>query len=168
MEGGFIMGFINLFKKKAKEKLIFSPLSGRVIPLSNVKDPVFADEILGKGIAILPFEGRLASPVNGTILNVFPTLHAIGIKSDEGLEILIHLGFDTVELKGKYFKSYISEGDEVSVGDLLIEFQVEEIKNEGYDITTPIIVTNWEQYKAIEVLSIGNIKAGEELIKINN
>lgn len=160
------MGFMKLFQNKPKEKVIFSPLNGQVIPLSNVKDPVFADGILGKGAAILPSEGRLVSPVNGTILNVFPTLHAIGIQSDDGLEILIHLGFDTVELEGKYFKSNISEGDKVSVGDLLIEFQVEEIKNAGYDITTPIVVTNSDQYETIEAIPEENIKAGEKLLII--
>ncbi len=166
MEGTFIMGFMKLFQNKPKEKVIFSPLNGQVIPLSNVKDPVFADGILGKGAAILPSEGRLVSPVNGTILNVFPTLHAIGIQSDDGLEILIHLGFDTVELEGKYFKSNISEGDKVSVGDLLIEFQVEEIKKAGYDITTPIVVTNSDQYETIEAIPEENIKAGEKLLII--
>lgn len=166
MEGTFIMGFMKLFQNKPKEKAVFSPLNGQVIPLSNVKDPVFADGILGKGAAVLPSEGRLVSPVNGTILNVFPTLHAIGIQSDDGLEILIHLGFDTVELEGKYFKSNISEGDKVSVGDLLIEFQIEEIKNAGYDITTPIVVTNSDQYETIEAMPEENIRAGEKLIII--
>jgi PTS system beta-glucosides-specific IIC component len=166
MERAFIMGFMKLFQNKPKEKVIFSPLNGQVIPLSNVKDPVFADGILGKGAAIVPSEGRLVSPVNGTILNVFPTLHAVGIQSDDGLEILIHLGFDTVELEGRYFKSNISEGDKVSVGDLLIEFQIEEIKNAGYDITTPIVVTNSDQYETMEAIPEQNIKAGEKLIII--
>lgn len=166
MERAFIMGFMKLFQNKPKEKVVFSPLNGQVIPLSNVKDPVFADGILGKGAAIVPSEGRLVSPVSGTILNIFPTLHAIGIQSDDGLEILIHLGFDTVELEGKYFKSNISEGDKVSVGDLLIEFQIEEIKNAGYDITTPIVVTNSDQYETIEAIPEQNIKAGEKLIII--
>ncbi|WP_313130004.1 PTS sugar transporter subunit IIA [Anaerocolumna sp.] len=157
---------MKLFQNKPKEKVVFSPLNGQVIPLSNVKDPVFADGILGKGAAIVPSEGRLVSPVSGTILNIFPTLHAIGIQSDDGLEILIHLGFDTVELEGKYFKSNISEGDKVSVGDLLIEFQIEEIKNAGYDITTPIVVTNSDQYETIEAIPEQNIKAGEKLIII--
>lgn len=158
------MGFMNMFKKNPKEKLVVAPLNGLVIPLSNVKDPVFADEILGKGVAILPSDGRLVSPVKGTILNVFPTLHAIGIKSEDGIEILIHLGFDTVELKGKYYKSYVSEGDDVLVGDLLMEFQIEEIKNAGYDITTPIIVTNSDQYETIKVTPEENINVGEDLI----
>ncbi len=166
MERAFIMGFMKLFQNKPKEKVVFSPLNGQVIPLSNVKDPVFADGILGKGAAIVPSEGRLVSPVSGTILNIFPTLHAIGIQSDDGLEILIHLGVDTVELEGKYFKSNISEGDKVSVGDLLIEFQIEEIKNAGYDITTPIVVTNSDQYETIEAIPEQNIKAGEKLIII--
>ncbi len=166
MEGAFIMGFMKLFQNKPKEKVVFSPLNGQVIPLSSVKDPVFADGILGKGAAVLPSEGKLVSPVNGTILNIFPTFHAIGIQSEEGLEILIHLGFDTVELQGKYFKSNISEGDKVSVGDLLIEFQAEEIKKAGYDITTPIIITNSDQYETIEAVPGDNIKAGEKLIII--
>lgn len=181
------MGFFNLFGSKQKEnenvetgKMIHtekeegpgvkisigSPLNGTVVPLSEVKDTVFAEGILGKGIAIHPIEGKLVSPVNGTILTVFPTNHALGIRSDEGVELLIHIGFDTVELEGKFYKGYITEGDRVSVGDLLVEFDIDEIKNAGYDITTPVVVTNTEVYATIEGVGKAEISAGEVLLVI--
>jgi PTS system beta-glucosides-specific IIC component len=185
------MGFFKLFGSKQKEnenenenvepgKMIHtekevgpgekisigSPLNGTVVPLSEVKDTVFAEGILGKGIAIHPIEGKLVSPVNGTILTVFPTNHALGIRSDEGVELLIHIGFDTVELEGKFYKGYITEGDRVSVGDLLVEFDIDEIKNAGYDITTPVVVTNTDAYAAIEGVGRAEISAGEVLLVI--
>jgi PTS system beta-glucosides-specific IIC component len=185
------MGFFKLFASKQKEnenenenvetgKMIHtekeigpgekinigSPLNGTVVPLSEVKDTVFAEGILGKGIAIHPIEGKLVSPVNGTILTVFPTNHALGIRSDEGVELLIHIGFDTVELEGKFYKGYITEGDRVSVGDLLVEFDIDEIKNAGYDITTPLVVTNTEVYATIEGVGKAEISAGEVLLVI--
>ncbi|EEO7552472.1 PTS transporter subunit EIIC [Listeria monocytogenes] len=137
--------------KEAKEtgveaEVIVSPIRGNIVPLSEVKDEAFSAGLLGKGVAIVPQEGKLISPVNGTIETAFPTGHAIGICSDKGVEILIHVGFDTVQLNGKYFKLLVAQGDRVLVGQALLEFDLEAIKADGYDITTPIVVTNTDAY----------------------
>lgn len=158
------MGIMNIFKGKVKEYKILSPLNGKVIPLEKVNDSVFAEGILGKGIAILPSEGKLVSPVNGTIIAIFPTNHALGILSDEGIEILIHIGFDTVELQGKFFTGHISVGDKVSVGDCLIEFDLEEIKNAGYDCTTPVVISNTDVYETIDLKLNDRVITGDTIM----
>lgn len=148
----------NIFKKNEVEKvldskiIIFSPLKGEVISLSEVNDEVFSTGLMGEGIAIKPENGKVYSPVNGKILFLFPSKHAIGIVSDNGVEILIHLGLDTVSLNGKCYKSYIKEGYRVNKGDLLVEFDIEEIKSKGYDVVSPIIITNSKELKQIEFL----------------
>ena len=125
---------------------IKSPIEGNLIPLSEVKDAAFAQGALGKGIAIRPTKGIVKAPVEGEVTTIFPTLHAIGITSDEGVEMLIHIGLDTVELEGKYFKANVKQGDRVKVGDLLIEFDINAIEKAGYSVETPIIVTNTNDY----------------------
>lgn len=127
-------------------EVIVSPIRGNIVPLNEVKDEAFSAGLLGKGVAIVPQEGKLISPVNGTIETAFPTGHAIGIRSDKGVEILLHVGFDTVQLNGKYFKLLVAQGDRVLVGQALLEFDLEAIKADGYDITTPIVVTNTDAY----------------------
>ncbi len=124
------------------ELSIMSPVPGEVIPLSEVRDDVFSKEIMGKGIAILPSEGKVYSPFKGTVEALFKTKHAIGLKSTDGVEVLIHVGMDTVELEGKHFTSKIEQGSSVNAGDLLLEFDMEMIKKAGYNIITPVIVTN--------------------------
>ena len=143
-----------------------SPLKGEAVSLKNVNDPVFADEIMGKGIAIIPTEGKVVSPVNGTVQMIFKTKHAIGLKSNDGAEILIHVGMDTVKLEGKYFTAHVKDGDEIKVGDTLVEFDMEAIKKEGYEIITPVIITNMSEFG--EILSIDDkvVVYGEDIIKI--
>ena len=114
--------------------------------LKDSQDETFASESLGKGALIIPEEGKVLSPINGTVTTVTPTLHAIGITSDSGIEILIHIGINTVELNGKYFKSTLKEGDKVSVGDILIEFDIDSIIKEGYSVESPIIIVNTNEY----------------------
>lgn len=128
------------------KETIFSPLKGKLLKLKDSKDETFASESLGKGALIIPEEGKVLSPINGTVTTVTPTLHAIGITSDSGIEILIHIGINTVELNGKYFKSTLKEGDKVSVGDILIEFDIDSIIKEGYSIESPIIIVNTDKY----------------------
>lgn len=147
---------------------ISSPLTGVVKPLSMVNDPVFSSETLGKGIAVEPEEGNVYAPVDGTIATLFPTKHAIGIISEDGVEILIHVGINTVELNGKYFNAVVNEGDKVKQGELLLTFELENIKAEGYELTVPVIVTNSNEYSSIAGIHEGNIKHGEKLIKITN
>ncbi|WP_342426961.1 beta-glucoside-specific PTS transporter subunit IIABC [Paenibacillus sp. FSL L8-0158] len=134
-------------KEVAIEKeILVSPLQGKVLPLEQSSDVAFASGAMGKGILIDPTEGVLTSPVNGTITTVFPTGHAIGITSNDGAEILIHVGVNTVKLKGQFFDKRVKEGDMVKQGQLLLEFDIEQIKAAGYTTATPIIVTNSAQY----------------------
>ena len=126
--------------------MIFSPLKGKLLKLKDSKDEAFGSESLGKGALIIPQEGKAVSPINGTVSTVTPTLHAIGLTSDSGIEILIHIGINTVELNGKYFKSNLKEGDKVSIGDTLLEFDIDSIVKEGYSIESPIIIVNTDEY----------------------
>ena len=132
--------------KLLEKETIFSPLKGKLLKLKDSKDEAFGSESLGKGALIIPQEGKVVSPVNGTVSTVASTLHAIGITSDSGIEILIHIGINTVELNGKYFKSNLKEGDKVSIGDILLEFDIDSIVKEGYSIESPIIVVNTDEY----------------------
>lgn len=151
---------------RVSEEVIFAPLEGKAVPLSEVDDIMFSEEIIGKGAAIIPDSGRVVAPVNGKISALFKTNHAIGITSDDGAEILIHIGLETVKLGGKHFKSHVKTGDEVKAGDLLVEFDIEAIKNEGYEIITPVIVTNVDEYGDISPLVDRNVKEHDELIKV--
>ena len=135
---------------------IFYPIKGTVCPLSEVEDEAFSQNILGKGLAINPSEGRVVSPVNGVVSTIFPTLHAIGILSEDGVEILIHVGMDTVKLNGQYFKSYIQNGDKIQKGQLLLEFDMEQIAKAGYSLTTPVVVSNYDSYLDIVETGLHN------------
>ncbi len=145
---------------------IASPVNGKAVPLSEVPDPTFAEEMLGKGAAVDPSEGRFYAPVSGTISTVFPTKHAIGITGDKGEEILIHVGLDTVQLDGKYFETAVSEGQHVEAGTLLLTCELEKVREAGYKTITPVIVTNPEDYPAVSLARSGEIKAGERLISL--
>ena len=130
---------------------ITSPLAGEVKELSQATDPVFAQGLMGRGVVIVPSQGELVSPVNGRVTVFFPTKHAIGILSDEGVEILMHIGMDTVNLEGKGFEGFVSQGDKVKAGDKLISFDIDMIKKAGYVTETPVIITNSDKYQ-VEVL----------------
>ncbi|MBU8917847.1 beta-glucoside-specific PTS transporter subunit IIABC [Bacillus sp. FJAT-29953] len=150
--------------KAASSEQIASPITGKVVNLSDVSDPVFASESMGKGIAIEPSVGRVVSPVNGIVTVAFKTKHAIGLVSEQGAEILIHVGIDTVQLDGKYFTSHVKQGDKVSVGDLLVEFDIEKIKQAGYEVTTPVIVTNSSIYTEVTAAGQGDIGEKEPIL----
>lgn len=151
-----ILGFKDIENKEEKieeesssivgELTVKSPIAGEIIPLSEVKDEVFSKEIMGKGVAVLPGEGKVYAPFDGTVEAILKSKHAVGLKSNDGLEILIHVGMDTVELEGKHFTAHVEMGSTVKKGDLLLEFDKEAIKNAGYEIVTPIIVTNSADY----------------------
>ena len=132
--------------------VIGAPVEGTVVALSEVSDPTFGEEILGKGIAIIPSVGRVVAPADGTVGIIFETKHAISILTDEGTELLIHIGLDTVALKGEHFKTHVKNNDKIKKGDLLIEFDIEQIKAAGYDVITPVIVCNTADYKNIETI----------------
>ncbi|SCX86247.1 PTS system beta-glucoside-specific IIA component, Glc family /PTS system beta-glucoside-specific IIB component, Glc family /PTS system beta-glucoside-specific IIC component, Glc family [Paenibacillus polysaccharolyticus] len=145
---------------QAQDEQVFSPITGEVKPLSEVPDPAFSEEIMGKGFAIQPTEGRVVSPINGTVFSLSKSGHAIGLVSDTGAEMLIHIGIDTVKLKGQFFSPKVQAGTKVSVGDVLMEFDREEIEKAGYTTITPVIITNMHQYASIE--SAGRITVKEQ------
>ncbi|ULT58282.1 beta-glucoside-specific PTS transporter subunit IIABC [Neobacillus drentensis] len=151
-------------KKQDGPVAVASPIKGEIVPLSEVKDQVFSSEAMGKGVAINPSEGKVFSPVNGEVTLMFKTKHAIGLTSEDGAQILIHVGMDTVELDGKHFTAHVNQGDIVKAGDLLVEFDVEAIKAAGYQVVTPIVVTNTPDYQEVKVLQAGKVDKNEELL----
>jgi glucose PTS system EIICBA or EIICB component len=139
-------------KKKQASDEIAAPLTGKVIPITEVDDQVFSQKMMGDGFAIEPTDGTVVSPVDGEVVNVFPTKHAIGIKADSGREILIHFGIDTVNLKGEGFTSFISEGDKVKRGQKLLEVDLEFVKKNAPSVTTPVVFTNLAEGESIKIL----------------
>lgn len=148
------------------EIIIASPMKGEIMPLNEVNDETFASEMMGKGVAIKPVDGKVVSPINGIVQTIFKTKHAIGLKSEDGTEILIHIGMDTVQLEGKHFKAYVKDGDKVKIGDTLIEFDTEAIKKEGYELTTPVIVTNTNDYLEVLARGVKKVNTGDAIISI--
>ena len=146
---------------------ICSPVKGRLAPLSEVNDPTFAEEILGKGVAVIPEDGNFFSPVKGTIQAVFDTKHAIGIVSDTGVEVLIHVGLDTVNLKGKFFDALVKTGDAVDVGTPILKVDLNGVKSAGYDIIPPVLVTNTADCGDVIGITEGSINPEETIIKVN-
>ena len=146
---------------------ITSPLAGEVKELNQATDPVFAQGLMGRGVVIVPSQGELVSPVNGRVTVFFPTKHAIGILSDEGVEILMHIGMDTVNLEGKGFEGYVSQGDKVKVGDKLISFDIDMIKKAGYVTETPVIITNSDSYQVEELEQLPRaVERGSQLMNV--
>lgn len=143
-----------------------APVSGKAVSLKEVSDPTFAEEILGKGVAIIPADGHVVSPVNGTVVTVFETLHAIGLKADSGAEVLIHIGLDTVKLGGKHFTQRARSGDRVSVGSPLVDVDLEKVKAEGYDVITPVIISNTFDYGDVLAAVDQEVKAGDSILKL--
>ncbi len=128
------------------EVVVPLPIAGEVLPLSAIDDAAFSTGLLGKGLAVRPNEGKVYAPFDGTVETLFPTNHAIGLKSVDGIEILIHIGMDTVNLEGKYFVSKVKQEDTIKKGQLLLEFDGKTIQEAGYSIDTPIVVTNTKEY----------------------
>lgn len=150
----------------SRDVVIYAPLNGEIMPLAQVDDPTFAEGLLGQGIAIVPSEGRLYSPVEGTVVSVFNTKHALTIKTDQGVELLLHIGLDTVKLGGKYFNVKVKAGDRIQVGDLLIEFELDDIKKQ-FQIVTPVLITNADDFTVIEkIVDQGVVRAGQALLNI--
>ncbi len=153
------------FLKRQKDVEIYSPVSGKIIDLDEVPDPVFAQRLVGDGIAVQPEDGTIVSPVNGEVVQLFPTLHAVGIKSTEGLEVLIHIGIDTVELKGGGFTALAKQGDTVSVGTPLVKVDIDKVKEAGKSMITPVILTNGDVIQSVEKKN-GTVKAGIDPVMI--
>ncbi|RAI86826.1 PTS system beta-glucosides-specific IIC component [Paenibacillus pabuli] len=151
----------------SSDMLIVSPMTGEIRPISEVEDQAFAQELMGKGIAIVPTEGKVYAPFDGIVEALYRTKHAIGLKAANGVEILIHIGVDTVSLKGKYFNAHIEQGQSIKAGDLLVEFDPEGITSAGYNTITSIVVTNMQQYgDVLTTTSSGPVRESEALIKL--
>lgn len=152
--------------EQAEKNTVYSPLKGKAIMLSEVNDATFAGEVLGKGMAVIPEEGEVYAPFDGTVETIFETKHAIGLTSKDGVEVLIHIGLNTVELGGKFYQLHVEAGQEVKAGQPLVSFQMEEIKKAGYDITTPVIVTNSFDYEEVKTESNGTVKVLEKVFTV--
>lgn len=147
-----------------EDATVSNPIKGNIIPLNEVKDGAFASGALGKGFAIEPIEGKVIAPFNGKIEAVFPTKHAIGLVSETGIELLIHVGLNTVELKGQYFDTLVEPGQTVKKGQAILNFDLEKIKESGYENQVPVVITNSPQYSSIELTNKGKLLNNEEVL----
>ena len=145
---------------------LYSALEGTAIPMSMVNDATFASEVLGKGVAVIPAKGEVVAPCDATVETVFDTKHAVGLSTESGMELLIHIGINTVELGGKYYTTHVKDGDQVKKGQLLVSFDMDKIKEAGYDVTTPLIVTNSDDYKDVKVLREGAVTSVDKVLEI--
>lgn len=152
-------------KDKNIERAVCSPITGTVCPLSEIKDPVFSSEAMGKGAAILPAENKVYAPFDGVIVSLMDSHHAVGIEGN-GIELLIHVGMDTVKLDGKYFTPHVQEGQQVKKGDLLLEFDMDGIRKEGYELVTPVVVTNSDDFSDVIWNGEQEAKAGAPLLEV--
>lgn len=157
----------DFLKGKSKEIMVGAVAKGKAVPISQVNDPTFADEILGKGVAIIPEDGKICAPAAGEISMVFDTLHAFSMTTKEGAELLVHIGLETVGLKGKGFTAHAKAGDKVNKGDLIITADLDAIKAEGLDTIIPVIVCNTDEYKAVESLADKEVAVGDDVLKIS-
>lgn len=151
---------------KLEEEIILAPIKGEVKPIEESSDAAFASGALGKGVVILPEEGKVYAPVTGTVTVLFPSLHAIGITSDAGVELLIHIGINTVQLNGEGFTAHIKQGDQIKQGQLLVEFAMNKIKEAGYSLETPVLVTNYADLKEVKNTSASSVQLQETLIEV--
>jgi PTS system beta-glucosides-specific IIC component len=156
----------SLFKNRTTKISLFSPIEGEVVLINQVADPTFSQELLGKGVAIIPRNGLVVSPVEGKVVQVFETEHAISLVSKDGVEILIHIGIDTIKLKGKYFNCLVDVGDVLEIGKPLIQFDIDSIKEAGYDTITPIIICNSDNYEEFEFLKEKKVSEGTKIISL--
>ncbi|HLU21370.1 PTS sugar transporter subunit IIA [Lederbergia graminis] len=159
--------FKKLFGKKEEVPstvTVHSPITGTLVQLDEVPDPVFSQKMMGDGMAIKPDEGVVVSPVDGEIIQLFPTKHAIGIRAKNGAEILIHIGLETVGMNGEGFTAHISEGTKVRVGDKLVEFDIPLVEEKASSTITPIIITNGDSISSINKQSVGKVQAGQSPI----
>lgn len=152
----------------SEENPILSPLSGTVLALDQVPDATFASGLLGRGVAIIPLDNKVIAPFAGEVASLFQTRHAIGLLSDSGVELLIHVGIDTVKLDGKPFIAHVSAGDKIQPGDLLLEFDRQAILAAGYDLTTPIIISNSDDYADVITAAASTVTAGQPLLSLSH
>ncbi|PTE24156.1 PTS glucose transporter subunit IIA, partial [Staphylococcus equorum] len=147
-----------------KDSVIYAPITGEYVKIEDIPDPVFAQKMMGEGFGVNPTEGEVVSPIDGKVDNVFPTKHAIGLKADNGLELLVHIGLDTVQLDGKGFEVLVESGDVVSVGDPLLRFDLDYIKENAKSVISPIIITNSDNTSSLNIEDVNSIIKGETKI----
>ena len=150
---------LGFFKGKSKDNIIYSPCKGKVVPITEVSDPTFSEKVLG--------DGKIYAPADGEISMVFDTLHAVTMTTSQGTELLIHIGLDTVTLKGEPFISHVSGGQQVKKGDLLLEADLEKIKSAGLDTITPVLICNTDDYNKINLIKEGEVSIDDEVLKIS-
>lgn len=156
----------SLFKKKENAVVLAAPVNGKAVKLSEVNDPTFRENMLGKGVAVIPADGKVYAPADGEISLVFDTKHAVSMVTKEGVEVLIHVGLDTVMLKGKGFTTHVSTGDTVKKGDLLLTVDLDTVKSEGYDTIIPMVICNTDSYADVTPVTAGEVSVGNELLKV--
>ncbi|MEW8963015.1 beta-glucoside-specific PTS transporter subunit IIABC [Paraclostridium dentum] len=151
---------------KLEKEIVVSPIKGEVLNLSDIEDAAFSSGVLGQGVAIIPSDGKVVAPVDGVVTTLFPSLHAIGILSDEGVEVLIHIGLNTVQLEGRGFEACIKQGDRITKGETILKFDIDVIKEAGYSVVTPIVVTNSSQFLDVVQTESKNIELEDNLITV--
>lgn len=161
------MGFLDMFKKKDNGIVLGAHMKGRCVSIKEVPDPTFGEEILGKGIAIIPADGHVYAPADGVISTVFPTGHAVGLTTAEGAELLVHVGLDTVELKGEPFETKVEDGQHVKKGDLLLVADLDTIRAKGKEVITPLVLCNTDAFSGVEVFVGKDVEPGDEVMKLN-
>lgn len=164
------MGIFNgLFGKKEGKKVITvaSPAKGKCISITEVNDPTFSAEVLGRGIAVIPSEGVFYAPADGKVTMAFATGHAVSMETLEGVELLMHVGIDTVELQGKYFQMKVSNGQNIKKGDVLIKADLEGIRGEGYDTVAMLVVCNTDDFAEIDCISGREVQPGDEVMRLH-
>lgn len=144
-----------------------APVAGELVSIKEVSDPTFGEEIVGKGVAVIPSDNRICAPVDGKVATVFPTGHAVAVVGGDGEEILIHVGLDTVQLNGKFFTIHVEADQEVKKGDLLLEADLEQIKAAGYDIITPVVICNPDEFADIQAETPGRVSVGDDILRLN-
>lgn len=157
-----------LKKKKDEPYTLGSPLKGKAVPLTEVSDATFSEGMLGQGAAVIPTEGKVFAPAAGTVTMVFETLHALSLTTEFGAEVLIHVGLDTVQMKGDGFKAHVQAGDTVKKGDLLLEVDLEKVKTAGYDTITPIVICNTDTFASVEGLTGKEVVPGDDILAIES
>ena len=155
-----------MFGGKEEKKTVLAPAAGKAVSLKEVNDPTFSQEILGKGVAIIPSEGKIVAPADGTISVFFETKHAVSISAENGAEIIVHVGLDTVSLKGEHFTAHKQQGDKVKAGELLLEFDMEAIKAAGYDVITPVIICNTPDFPDMVCHTGQDVKELDTIIEL--
>ncbi|OCL27210.1 PTS glucose transporter subunit IIA [Orenia metallireducens] len=152
----------NIFNKNNKVEFL-APMTGEIVKIEDVPDKVFAEKMLGDGIAINPSEGTIVAPCSGEIIQIFPTNHAVGIKTETNLELLIHIGIDTVKLNGKGFESFIEKGDKVKAGDKLIKIDLDYVKENAKSLITPLVITNMSEVDKMNKQQ-GSVVSGKDQV----